>query len=172
MFSIARFNNILDNFVIAVNTGGLSIAGVGLLTAATGFLPLGLLAYHCYLIWAGMTTNESQKWSDWREDMRDGLVLKANRRQLDKHYELQGHVDHASISISGGELNSEHSDRHRIEPSVPWPIRSNQVIIYSPDGQAPAAEEAFWTRIWNLHDVDNLYDLGGWSNLFEVLRGR
>ena len=56
---------------------GLAFLGimVGMLAASTFLLPLGLLAYHCYLIWAGMTTNESQKWADWRDDMVDGVVF-------------------------------------------------------------------------------------------------
>ena len=33
--------------------------------------------YHGYLIWAGMTTNESSKWSDFKEDVGDGYVYRA-----------------------------------------------------------------------------------------------
>jgi palmitoyltransferase len=36
---------------------------VSLHDSASGW---GLFLYHVYLIWAGMTTNESPKWADWR----------------------------------------------------------------------------------------------------------
>lgn len=60
--------------VESIAVGGISVLGVGLLAALTWPLPLGLLAYHVYLVWAGMTTNEANKWADWRDQMREGNV--------------------------------------------------------------------------------------------------
>lgn len=166
-FSRAHFNNLLDVVVVAINRGGLSIAGVGMLAAATGLLPLGLLAYHCYLIWAGMTTNESQKWADWRDDMKDGLVFKASRKALETHDRLREYGDRPTDSANG-KINHEAPN----EPYVSWPVTTDQVLICTQDGQPPQGEEALWRRVWELHDVDNIYDLGGWDNFMEIFKGR
>ena len=56
--------------------GGLRIGGVGLLCTLTAPLPAFMFGYHMYLLWAGMTTNESDKWEQLREDMRDGIVYR------------------------------------------------------------------------------------------------
>jgi hypothetical protein len=45
------------------------MGAVTLLTLLTSPLVWGLLGYHIYLIWAGTTTNESMKWSDWQAEM-------------------------------------------------------------------------------------------------------
>lgn len=160
-----------DAVVEAVNVGGLSIAGVGLLAATTAALPLGLLAYHCYLIWAGMTTNETQKWADWRDDMADACVFRTTREKLLAHASLRSHgdreADGAAQTGLAGDLGVTGEELH-----VSWPIRSEQVIVRTNDGKPPRGQEALWTRIWSLSDVENLYDLGGWDNLMEILRGR
>ncbi|ETN39497.1 uncharacterized protein HMPREF1541_05723 [Cyphellophora europaea CBS 101466] len=46
--------------------------------------PLGaaFLAYHAYLLWAGMTTNEQGKWADWKEDVADQVVFRARIEEL------------------------------------------------------------------------------------------
>ena len=171
-FSKAHFNEILRVAVVSVNVGGLSIAGVGLLAAATAALPLGLLAYHCYLIWAGMTTNESQKWADLRDDMADGIVFKASRQALNTHNRLRNYGDKGFEYANGGfnpALNSEESGH---EPYVPWPISTDQVVVRTEDGRPPSGQEAMWTRVWSLSDVHNLYDLGGWDNFMLILKGR
>lgn len=156
---------------MAVNVGGLSIAGVGLLAATTAALPLGLLAYHCYLVWAGMTTNESQKWADWRDDMADGCVFKTSREALLTHTRLRkygdGHTDGSAARGLASELGVTDE-----EPYGTWPISSEQVLVRTNDGKAPQGQEGLWTRIWRLGDVDNLYDLGEWENFVEVVRGR
>lgn len=171
-FSRAYANNLIDAAVVAVNIGGLSIAGVGMLAAATGALPFGLLAYHCYLIWAGLTTNESSKWADWREDMRDGLVFKGSRKALQMHHHPHDNEENRWEYANGNSDFASVANTTQHEPHVPWPIHSDQAIFLSRDGRPPAGEEALWTQVWDLKDVDNLYDLGGWRNLMEVLRGR
>lgn len=160
--------------VHAVNVGGLSIAGVGMLAAATACLPFGLFAYHCYLIWAGMTTNESQKWSDWRLDMQDGIVFKTSREALSSHNRSK--ISSEQVKSTGRDdppnpaLIGLTSDGN--EPYVSWPVSSDQIIVSTTDGKPPQGQEALWTRIWELSDVDNIYDMGGWDNLMEILHGR
>lgn len=169
LFSKARFNDIGHAFVVAVNRGGLSIAGVGLLAACTPCLPLGLLAYHCYLIWAGMTTNESQKWADWRDDMMDGFVFRARRDDLRAHNRLRKYGDHTN-GIANPALDAFKDAEH--ENKVHWPISSDCVFVRTRDGRPPQGQETLWTRVWNLDEVDNIYDLGGLQNLVEILHGR
>ena len=171
-FSRAHFNEILRVTVIAVNIGGLSIAGVGMLAAATAALPLGLMAYHCYLIWAGMTTNESQKWADLREDMADGFAFKGSREALNTHNKLRRYGDRSEAYANGNSNPALHSGEGMEEVYVAWPISSDQIVTRTTDGRPPYGQEALWTRVWNLSDVVNLYDLGGWDNFMEVLKGR
>ena len=124
------------------------MGAVTMLCFLTAPLVWGLLGYHLYLIWAGTTTNESMKWSDWQAEMSDGFVFK---RTL-----------------------PEGRDRDtRFEPMcMRWPADSVQVVLRTDDGQPPPAEETIgtgeWRRIWKLTDVENLYDLGFLDNLKDV----
>ena len=175
-WSKAHWNEVLRVTVIAVNVGGLSIAGVGMLATATAALPLGLGAYHCYLIWAGMTTNESQKWADLRDDMADGFAFKGSRQALQTHHKLRKYGSRPmnySNGHSDGYANPAMQFHEGAEEIfVAWPISSDQILTRTMDGRPPYGQEALWARVWNLTDVDNIYDLGGWDNLMEVLRGR
>lgn len=49
---------------------------------------------------------------------------------------------------------------------------SDMVLVRTTDGKPPRGQEALWTRVWNLNDVDNVYDLGGLQNFLDVWRGR
>lgn len=148
-----------------LDAGGLSTAGVGLLALLTWPLPLGLLAYHVYLIWAGMTTNESSKWADWRDDMADGVVFLGKRRE-------DSMAAHAAAVKSGDDLTTGE------EPNTTWPLESRHILVRTHDGQVPktlpprvqrVAEEDSFERVWSLAKVENVYDLGFWDNLVEVL---
>ena len=158
--------------MFVIERGGISIAGVGLLAASTAALPLGLLAYHCYLIWAGMTTNESQKWADWRDDMADGFAFKASRSQVLEHNRSRrrGEASNGHASGNGNPVLSVGESEE--DEDVDWPVRSDQMVVRTNDGKPPAGQEALWTRVWSLDEVENVYDLGGWENFLEVLRGR
>lgn len=172
-FSQAHFDDLLRVAANAMNAGGLSIAGIGMLAATTGALPFGLLAYHCYLIWAGMTTNESQKWADWREDIKDGCVFKASRKAL--HAYDQRHSRHAreNNQTNGTNGPTSYIQDYPNGPAIPWPKDSDQVLLCAaPDSEPPAEEAVLWKRVWSLRDVDNIYDLGGWTNFKLILRGR
>lgn len=153
----------------AIGVGGMSIAGVGMLTAATANLPLGLLAYHLYLIWAGTTTNESQKWGDWREDMIEGYAFSAS---------MQDVRELARVPSKNG-LSQEMRDSYFLgiapdgdgEPFVKWPIKAEVVIVRTRDRKPPQGSESLWQNVWDLKNVVNIYDLG-WLNWSEVLHGR
>lgn len=121
---------------------------VTLLCLLTAPLVWGLLGYHIYLIWAGTTTNESMKWSDWTADMADGFAFK---RSI--------HVARRKDPT----IESSHNT---------WPVESQQVVVRTNDGLPPQNPNIIgtgeWERVWRLADVENLYDLGFWDNLKDV----
>ncbi|KAJ4423871.1 palmitoyltransferase swf1 [Gnomoniopsis sp. IMI 355080] len=125
------------------------VGAVSLLMLLTTPLIWGLWAYNMYMIWAGTTTNESLKWSDWREDIADGL---AYRRRMSP---------------------SRQKDL-RFEPAwTKWPIEAETIMIHYENGPPPAESSNFpgigeWTQVQRLREVDNLYDLGFWDNLRDV----
>jgi len=166
LFSTAYWSNVGDKVARAVNEGGLSTAGVGMLSASTAPLPLGLLAYHIYLVWAGMTTNETQKWADWREDMADGVVFRAKYSEvLAREQELKAQ------RLRTGDGQAFASGRE-MAPLVDWPVASNQHVVRTNDGRPPNGREHLYEQIWSLNAVDNIYDLGLWDNFMYVLKGR
>ncbi|KAL2044943.1 hypothetical protein N7G274_002718 [Stereocaulon virgatum] len=139
------------------------VGSVGMLAGMTAPLAWGLFLYHVYLVWAGMTTNESSKWADWRDDAADGLVFRAERRM------------DSSLRDPG------------MEPFVDWPISSTQQLASTQGGEPPdlqqsgsnnrsisslsdsAANFTQWRRVKRLDEVENLYDLGFWHNLLDTL---
>lgn len=112
-----------------------------------------------------MTTNESAKWADWRDDITDGLVFRSDRRE----------------SITGSTRNPSED---MTEPCVEWPISSKQLLVSCEDGQppythnlegllndvdSPSRDISRWKKVGDLHEIDNLYDLGFWDNLMDAL---
>ncbi|PGH13325.1 hypothetical protein AJ79_03742 [Helicocarpus griseus UAMH5409] len=134
-------------------------------------LPFGMFLYHLYLIWSGMTTSESAKWGDWRDDITEGLVFSARRGDI--YSQKQRYAD-------------------IVEPDIRWPIPLDQTLIYTHDGDPPrvgyrltmkcnsvtqpdkpdAAPDSRWRRVRSLKDVVNVYDLGFWLNLKDALHYR
>ncbi|KAF5608806.1 SWF1 spore Wall Formation [Fusarium subglutinans] len=120
-----------------------------LLAALTSPLVWGLLLYTLYLVYCGTTTNETLKWSDWKEDMRDGFAFRRS-------------------------MPANRQKNERVEPRFTrWPVEVQQVIVTTQDGQPPKDElrypgEGEWERVWNLSDVENLYDMGLWDNLVDI----
>jgi len=55
------------------------VGAVFLLCVLCSLLGSTFTVYHLYLIWAGTTTNETGKWADWREDIRDGMIFRADK---------------------------------------------------------------------------------------------
>lgn len=129
------------------------IGSVGLLALLTSPLAWALFCYHVYLIWAGMTTSETSKWADWRDDVLDGLVFQVS-------------------DVDQERTRNEQKDR--IRPLVQWPIKSNQRLIRCNDGSPTAAdagnslESRSLLKVQSLAEVHNLYDLGFWDNLKDM----
>lgn len=138
------------------------IGGVGLLALLTAPIAWTMFLYHFYLIWAGTTTNESSKWSEWRELIERGLVFRW-------------------IGNTDGIPNAQADPI--MEPYVKWPISSDQHLFWSEDGQRPDErsgpnrisadfsnlgtdpEMSSWKPVYGLYEIENLYDLGFWDNL-------
>ena len=115
-----------------------------------------------------MTTNESSKWGDLRDDVADGLVWKATR-----------------ADVVGWE------EREREESRAKWPVAGKWVVVVTRDGEIPAGsrqgqnghaglvsvgrvgyEGATWEKVTSLAEVENVYDLGFLENLREVFVNR
>jgi hypothetical protein len=176
----AKTHNVLNYVSIYLDVGGFRASGVGLLALLTWPLPLGLFAYHVYLIWAGMTTNESAKWADWRDDMADGVVFLGQRREdtmQENKFVPQAASRHSSSSSSPMPTPPE-SPLDEEEPPTTWPLESRHILIRTPSGQPPrtlpsrirvVAKEDSFERVWSLAAVENVYDLGFWDNMLEAL---
>nr|KMM65211.1 palmitoyltransferase swf1 [Coccidioides posadasii RMSCC 3488] len=141
------------------------VGSVFLLAALTTPLAVAMFCYHMYLIWAGMTTNESAKWSDWRDDVADGVAFKAQYSHI------------------YGNLFDD-----MVEPEVPWPKENDQTLVFT-DGHPPkeghlltsdrfsiiqpdnpdAKDDPRWNRVRSMKEVVNIYDRGLWVNLFDSL---
>ena len=127
-----------------------NIGGVGMLALLTVPLACGLLTYHVYLLWAGMTTNESFKWAAWKDDITDGFVYK-------------------DTDPAKGENRIRDSE---IEPVVDWPITSNQRLVNRTEehSEHQSLVQPRWSKVQGLDEIDNIYDLGFWDNLKDALR--
>ena len=161
------WSRVLDTWAWTFATN-VRIGGVGMLALLTAPLASALFWYHIYLIWAGMTTNETSKWADWRDDITDGLVFRSDR---------------PSASPATREAVMD------IEPFVKWPITTKQQLVSSRDGQPPrnqpptmpmnhnpsttggvVSQPDGWKRVRNLNEIDNLYDLGFLDNLKDIFQ--
>ncbi|ETI27974.1 hypothetical protein G647_00423 [Cladophialophora carrionii CBS 160.54] len=152
-------------------------------------LAFGFLAYHLYLIWAGMTTNESSKWSDWKEDIRDGVVFRAEMQALRETFPP---------------LPEDVQPR---DEDVKWPrgVRARWWLVRTRDGERPKRRKLRrdgsrdgrrnipgknvderdgleekqeevpddrWEKVTSIAQVENIYDLGFWDNLLDGLFNR
>lgn len=143
------------------------IGAIFLLAAMTAPLAFGFLTYHIYLVWAGMTTNETAKWDDWKEDIAYGVIYKAKRSEVYKKPKPRD---------------------ESIEPKTQWPATTDQVLIMTngepprigfsislqsnsilqaEDEQAPI--DPRFNRVNGLQSIENIYDLGFLGNLRDAL---
>jgi len=133
------------------------LGAVSLLAILTTPLVWGLLVYNLWNIWSGVTTNETMKWSDWKYEMEEGYAFR-RRMSLDRPKDARFEA-----------LWSR------------WPAETTQIIVHTADGRPPHGGvgpsgmgsddlpgEGEWEKVWNLADVENLYDMGFWDNLVDV----
>ena len=132
------------------------IGAVGMLAFMCGPLAWALFFYHMYLVWAGMTTNETSKWADWRDDIADGIVFKSKRS-----------------------MEKQDARDTTMEPFVNWPISCTQQLLRTENSvpQQPwmngHSNSLFGNnairRVKGLDEIENLYDLGFWDNLRDMI---
>lgn len=123
------------------------IGAVFLLCALTGILSYAFTIYHLYLIWAGTTTNETIKWSDWRDDIKNGDILLADPEEDDDITELDAD-----------------------EMCRDWPRVTTQLFYrIDPTNRGDIPREIIWRRVQGLGEIDNIYDLGWRRNFRDAL---
>ena len=125
--------------------------GMGAVTLLTLLLSPVIWAfflYTVYMLHCGMTTNESLKWSEWRDEVRFGT---AYRR---------------SMSLS------RVKDPRFEGPDSRWPVDTAQIIVTTATGMPPTNPNipghGPWGHLRVFANVDNLYDLGLWNNTLDV----
>ena len=181
-------------------TEDIRVGCVGLLAAFTAPLAWGLLSYHVYLIWAGMTTSESFKWDEWKEDVADGYVVKTSLPRVISHDDAQGNsgtTTPASTEASAAthttpKFGQDHNtaramqeakdkDKDDIEPYVSWPGFCRERYASMANRLSRENEPSArlddgnnhsnqWRRVRGLSEVTNIYDLGFWDNLVDAIR--
>jgi palmitoyltransferase ZDHHC4 len=171
-FAMARGEYYLDVLATALIEGGVGRGGVGLLCFLTAALPASLFGYHMYLIWLGATTNESGKWSDWKEDIGDNLAYTApllgnevadpNRSYGNGHdsqhdgiteRKIHHHTISAPVNAYTGEMPNVHQHQAP-QPQDNWPSyqpptltidrNSDSADMDSPSNPDPNANDSSW----------------------------
>ncbi len=129
------------------------MAGVSLLCVLCTPLVIALLGYNVYQLWAGITTNESGKWDDTKLDIADKFLFK---RSIDK----------------------DRRRRSQVEPFVKWPKEAEIVVLsreQKPEEDNPGLRGRGigpWTQVENIHELENIYDIGFWNNVKDVFLPR
>lgn len=101
-----------------------------------------------YLIWAGTTTNETIKWSDWRDDIANGEIMIADP----------------------DDPNDIESEPDADEPCKDWPRVTTQLFYrVDPANRGDLPRGIIWRRVEGLTEIDNIYDLGWRKNFGDVL---
>lgn len=139
------------------------IGTVTLLMLMTAPLAVAFLAYHIYLTWAGTTTNESAKWSDWKEDVADGLVFKAKRSQI------PGAPPPVDLGNRPWPANSDQILVTDDEPPMEGYILASDSNLIDYTGEPEGPIDSRWTRLSTMSDIDNVYDMGFWNNLKDAV---
>ncbi|KAI5308500.1 palmitoyltransferase swf1 [Ascosphaera atra] len=142
----------------------LRVGSVSLLCFMCCPLPLAMFGYHVYLIWAGITTNETSKWEVWKELVAEKAAFAATK----------GEVYERILSY---------------ERETDWPAKSEQTLRCTRDARPPrvgyhyndrlweivqpadegAPEDSRWERVKDMTEVVNMYDMGFVANLRDAL---
>ncbi|RMZ84621.1 hypothetical protein DV737_g1196, partial [Chaetothyriales sp. CBS 132003] len=137
-------------------------------------LAMGFVMYHGYLIWAGMTTNESGKWAEWKEDIAAGEVWRA---RLDVPRPWDDEVNWPPRGPPGSVWERQrHELMARAGPKW-WYVRMAGGAGHEPvrrDEHGHEVADDRWERVHSLSDdqVVNVYDLGAWANMCDVVWNR
>jgi hypothetical protein len=121
-------------------------------------VPLGaaFLIYHVYLLWAGMTTNEQGKWADWKEDIADEVVFRAEIELLRQGMDVgvQGATATGkragAAEDAGAELGAYPPLPVDIEPPaqrVDWPPSRVPKWLWDAGGSSASKSRARWWYI-------------------------
>lgn len=116
-----------------------------------GPLVWALTGYQIYLLWAGMTTNETSKWAELVLDIKDGIVF---RRSLTTKHQMK-------------------------EKFSRWPKEVEKIVVRTSDGKSPKGARADalqghgnWTKVMSLGELENVYDLGLLKNAKDIFLRR
>ncbi|KAF8456081.1 DHHC palmitoyltransferase-domain-containing protein [Kalaharituber pfeilii] len=141
------------------------IAAVFLLSVMCGILSYSFTFYHVYLVWAGTTTNETFKWSDWSEDISTGEIYIADLLPFTPvssttHPSSLHNIPHPSLPNTNPALNPPSSNCY---PTTAAPLTPSEIqaLIEPPDVK--------WRQAEGLKEVENLYDLGFVENMRMVI---
>ncbi|KAK6507895.1 palmitoyltransferase swf1 [Arthrobotrys musiformis] len=124
---------------------------VCLLCMMTGLMSVGFTGYHFYLLWAGTTTNETFKWSDWKEDIAAEEVWMARDPARNPY---------TGRWPSAGPLSAYN-----------WPVQTDKIVyrIIKPEEMEYLDKHLVWNRVESIHDLENIYDIGFWRTLEGVI---
>lgn len=148
------------------------LAAVFLLSTLCGILSYCFTIYHFYLIWAGTTTNETFKWSDWAEDIRSGEIYIATASSPLYSTRVPQPLPPTAEENFRAEAEADGFLLQNLtEPTVPWRKQARQVLARVPIGGDPGRlpKELTWKKCEGLREVENMYDLGWKENLRMVL---
>lgn len=140
-----------------------------------------------------MTTNESGKWADLREDIGEGRVWRGRVEELRGDFREWG----LESGIESGRGNGGRSGGD--DCAFEWPVMPTWVVVRMEEaGRGPRVrkrrgkgstnihgeigpmdgnteqweEDERWTQVSGLSEIVNIYDLGFWDNLKDVLLNR
>jgi hypothetical protein len=136
------------SFALAEEPG---VGGVTLLCLLTTPLTFALLGYNTYLLYRGMTTNETGKWKDFQAEVDDGYVIRRSLPQSRRGDETQG----ATL--------------------IGWPkkpVKTYVTIDAQRVGDVSLPTEGVWESNLTLGDVDNIYDIGFVGTVLDVFLPR
>ncbi|KAF3903293.1 hypothetical protein ABW20_dc0110614 [Dactylellina cionopaga] len=126
---------------------------VCLLCLMTGLMSFGFTGYHFYLLWAGTTTNETFKWSDWKDDIGANEVWMARDPTRNP---FTGRWS----SDTPGPLNAHN-----------WPVQSDKIVyrIVNQEEMEYLDKSLVWGPVESMQEMENVYDIGFWKTLEGVI---
>lgn len=146
------------------------IGTVSLLCLLCGPMVWGIFIYHIYLVWAGMTTNENNKWSRWRDHIADSHVYKRTWYQPSR--DVSNGEGQASMEAKQANCSAPKEEVEQSE--MPGQFERKRLLVRTEYGCPPnsGGKGYVWHRISHISEVDNIYDLGFRNNLRDIFFAR